>query len=276
MAVSVSQNTIKFEGPDIYEIREQFKKLPKNIAARVMGAGLKRAIEPGLTALKKVTPVGPTGNLRRAIKAIVKRYPKNGAAAAVAGFQKAGTGKSKSAAGGTVKKGPDRAFHQFWLEFGTDERFTTSTIASSWGRLGKFKIKSNAKNARRSRKSLRQAKRLELRSMKSRFQDEASAASMMRQRASGLRQNAAMYAGAASRVQTSPAYPKAFFKKSRLRVRLAPVIAQYPVRTAFTASKAAIGDNLEREMRAALENGRKIFEDQVRRRAAMRDLGKHL
>lgn len=276
MAVSLSKNTIKLEGPDLYEIRDEFKKLPKNIAARVIGAGLKRAIAPGVAALKKVTPAGPTGNLRRAIKAIVKRYPQNGAAAAVAGFQKAGTGKSRSAAGGTVKKGPDRAFHQFWLEFGTKERFTTSTIASSWGRLGKFKIKSNAKNAKKSRKSIRQARRLELRSMRSRFQDEASAGGMMRQRASGLRQNAAMYAAAASRVQTTPAYPKAFFKKSRLRVRLAPVVAQYPVRSAFMASKAAIGDNLEREMRAALENGRKILEEQVRRRAAMRDLGKHL
>lgn len=239
MAASVSKNAIKFEGPDLYEIREEFKKLPKNIAARVMGAGLRRAMAPAVAALKKVTPAGPTGNLRRAIKTIVKRYPKNGAAAAVAGYQKAGTGKSKSAAGGTVKKGSDRAFHQFWLEFGTRERFTTGSIASSWKRLGKFKIKGNARAAKRSRK-------------------------------------AQIQPGAASRVQTTPGYPKAFFKKSKDRVRLPAVLAQYPVRTAFAMSKAAIAGNLNREMRAALENGRKILEDQVRRRAAMRDLGRHL
>jgi hypothetical protein len=276
MAASYKNATIKIEGPDLLAIRNEFKKLPKNIAARVIGAGLRRAAKPGEDALKQLTPKGPTGNLRRAIKTIVKRYPRDGAAVAVVGFVKAGSGKSKSAQGGTVKKGPDRAFHQFWMEFGTKERQTSSSIASSFATLGPFKLKSNAANAKRSRKALNRAKRLERRAGKQRFQDEASAAAMMRQRASGLRAASAMYAGAASRVQTSPAYPKAFFKKSKEMVKLAPVAAQHLVRTAYERSKSAIAANLTTEMQKALENGRKIFEDQTRKAAQMKDLGKHL
>jgi hypothetical protein len=152
MGISIKQNTVRIEGPNFYALRDSFAKLPSNIAARVIGAGLKRASAPMLAALKEVTPKGPTGNLRRSIKTVVKRYPRNGAAVAIVGFQKAGTGGSKSAAGGTVKKGPDRAFHQFWLEFGTKERYIGKKqqggyIASSFNRLGPFKLKAG-KNGR--------------------------------------------------------------------------------------------------------------------------------
>lgn len=234
MAASYKKAQIKIEGPDLYALREEFKKLPKNIAARVIGAGLKRAAKPGETALKQLTPKGPTGNLRRAIKTIVKRYPRDGAAVAVVGYVKAGTGSSRSAAGGSVKKGPDRAFHQFWLEFGTQDRyvFTQSRrggfIASSYKRLGPFKIRigKQGKNA--------------------------------------------------GKMRTSPPYPRAFFKKSDTPVYLRSTASQHPVRQAFEMSKGAISANLIGEMRKALENGQKIFEDQARRAAEMRDLGRHL
>lgn len=235
MGVSLKKNTIRIEGPDLFEIREAFRGMPKNIQARVIGAGLRRAAKPGQDALKKTTPrTGPTGNLYRAIRTIVKRYPRDGAAVAVVGYVKAGSGKSKSAGGGTVKKGPDRAFHQFWLEFGTDDRYTWTRarrggfIASSYSRLGPFKIRTpkQGKNA--------------------------------------------------GKMKTTPAYPKAFFKKSTLPVYLRSTGAQHPVREAFNMSKAAIAANLNSEMRKALENGRKIMEDQARRAAQMRDLGKHL
>lgn len=234
MGVSYKKATIKIEGPDLFEIREAFKQMKPNIAARVIGAGLRRAAKPGENALKQVTPKGPTGNLRRAIRTMVKRYPRDGAAVAIVGYVKAGTGKTKSAGGGKVQKGPDRAFHQFWLEFGTADRyvFTQSRrggfIASSYNRLGPFKIRTS-----------KQGKN-------------------------------------AGKMRTSPAYPKAFFKKSAAPVYLRSTGAQHPVKTAFEMSKSAIASNLTTEMRKALENGRKIMEDQARRAAQMRDLSKHL
>lgn len=234
MGVSYKKATIQITGPDLFAIRNEFKKLPKNIAARVIGAGLKRAAKPGENALKQVTPKGPTGNLRRAIKTIVKRYPRDGAAAAIVGYVKAGTGKSKSAAGGKVQKGPDRAFHQFWLEFGTADRYVFTQarrggfVASSYNRLGPFKLRTPRQGKNR------------------------------------------------GKMRTSPAYPRAFFKKSAAPVYLRSTGAQYPVKTAFEMSKGAIAANLTGEMKKALENGIKIFEDQTRRATQMRDLGRHL
>lgn len=234
MAATYKKAKIEIQGPDLLQIREAFRSMPKHIKARVIGAGLKQAAKPGETALKEVSPVGPTGNLKRAVKTIVKRYPKDGAAVAVVGYVKGGTGKSKSAGGGKVQKGPDRAFHQFWLEFGTDDRyvFTQSRrggfIASSYKWLGPFKIRTpkQGKNA--------------------------------------------------GKMKTSPGYPKAFFKKSAKPVYLRSTAAQHPVREAFEMSKAAIAANLNTEMRRALENGLKIMEDQARRAAQMKDLGKYL
>jgi hypothetical protein len=78
------------------------------------------------------------------------------------------------------------------------------------------------------------------------------------------------------RVQTSPGYPKAFFKKSATPISITGVSAQRPVHEAFQRSKGAIAANLKGEMQKALENGRKIFEDQVRRAAQMKDLEKYL
>ena len=244
MGISIKQNTVRIEGPNFYALRDSFAKLPSNIAARVIGAGLKRASAPMLAALKDVTPKGPTGNLRRSIKTVAKRYPRNGAAVAIVGFQKAGTGGSKSAAGGTVKKGPDRAFHQFWLEFGTKERYIGKPaatpyargprnsavkqqggyIASSFNRLGPFKLK----------------------------------------------------AGKNGRVNTTPKYPKAFFMKSAQPIRISAMGATRPIQTAFNRSRRQVESRLYAEMQKALENGIKIVEYNAQKKAEMNNLGRYL
>ena len=281
MSVSGGKAFMKIEFPGLWELRQEFKKLPKHIAARVIGAGLRRAAKPGEEALRKVTPKGPTKNLYRAIKTIVKKYQKNGAAVAIVGYVKAGTGEASSAGGGRVKKGKDRAFHQFWVEFGTKERrikkpTRAGYIASSFNSLGPFSIKSNASKARRSRRLASQARRLIARAAKGKFQDEASAGAMMRRRAAGLFSESAFRASQASRVQTTPKYPGAFFIKSSQPIVLAPMSAQKPVERAFFMSKAAISDNLEKEMRKALENGIKILEYAASKKSSAPDWQKHL
>ena len=266
MAVSYKNALVKIEGPDFYELKNEFKKLPSNIAARVIGAGFRRAAKPGESALKQVTPRGPTGNLQRAIKTIVKRYPKNGAAVAVIGYIKAGTAPSKSAGGGTVKKGRDRAFHQFWIEFGTRDR-TVSTLAST-----PYQRSSRAEN-KRLRKALgaKQAKELKEQTQAVKQQGGYIASSFMR-----LGPFVVKKSRGGGRVQTSPGYPKAFFKKSASPIHIPGVHSQAPVKRAFEKSKSSISANLGTEMRKALENGFKIFEDQARRAAQMKDLSKYL
>jgi len=270
MGAGYKDGLIKIQGPDLFELREQFKKLPRNIAARVIGAGLKRAAAPGEKALKQITSKGPTGNLRRAIRTLVKRYPRDGAAVALVGFIKAGTGKAKSAGGGSVKKGADRAFHQFWIEFGTKDRVIRTPGDKPYRR--KYRIEQRLDNimvGRRSPKLPRKGTHEET----VRGQGGYLASSFGRLGPFKFKRGGKVAAG---RVQTTPGYPKAFFVKSKEPIHLRAMLPQRPVHTAFTMSRAAIAGNLEAEMQKALENGLKILEDGARRAAQMKDLDKYL
>ena len=104
--------------PDMEELRAELKKLPTNLAAKHFGAALRKAVQPGLTALRQATPKGPTGNLRRSIKTKVKTYPRNGSAVGLVGYSWGGDSKG---------------YHQGFIEFGTKERKTKKgRFASSW------------------------------------------------------------------------------------------------------------------------------------------------
>lgn len=271
MAASYKNAQIKIEGPDLYEIRDEFKKLPKNIAARVIGAGLRRAAWPGEKALRaNVNRMhGPTGNLAKAIKTIVKKYPRDGAAVAVVGFIKAGTGKSSSAGGGRVRKGKDRAFHQFWLEFGTDDRLITTSANNPY-------MRSSGAQNRKLRRALgaRQAKELKDRSVRVRGQGGYIASSF--NTFGPFRFTTPKQGLNKGRMRTSPQWPKAFFRKANAPIRIKGILGQYPVKNAYESSRAEIAANLTVEMKKALENGKKILEDQARRASQMKDLGKYL
>jgi len=119
MAKKAGAIDVSLEFPELTELREQFKKLPTNIAAKHLGASLRKAMAPGLTALKRNTPKGPTGNLRKSIKLKIKPYPKNGNAVGLVGYE--------------IGKG-SKGYHQGFLEFGTKERRTKKRFASSWKR----------------------------------------------------------------------------------------------------------------------------------------------
>lgn len=130
--------------PELEQIKAAFKTLPRNIAAKYMGAALNQAIEPGLKLLKTLTPRGPTGNLRKAIRKKVKRYTGSptsrnpakspGAAVALAGY--VAPPRKKSAELGSNEKG----YHGGFLEFGTKERKTKGYIASSFKRTGPVRV----------------------------------------------------------------------------------------------------------------------------------------
>ena len=265
MAVGYKSGLIKISGPDLYEVRNQFRRLPKNIAARVIGAALKRAAAPGEKALKQVTAKGPTGNLRRAIRTEVKRYPRDGAAVALVGFVKAGTGKTKSAGGGSVKKGKDRAFHQFWLEFGTKDRVVRTQGDKPYQRSSRAEKRKLVRAIGK-----RQAKELITKTEIVKGQGGYIASSFGRLGPFKFRRGGKIAAG---RVQTTPGYPRAFFAKSDQPVRLRSVLPQRPVATAFRMSQAAIAANLRGEMQKALENGMKILEDQARRASQDKPMG---
>ena len=216
---------VKVEFPELRELQKAFRELRPSLARKHMGAAIRRSLDPGLKALKSKVRKGPTGNLARAITSKVKTY-KSGNAVGLVGFVAAGSGKAKSAAGGKVQKGKDRAFHAGFLEFGTKERFIKTSsrrggasIASSFNSLGQFKI---AKTAKRGK-----------------------------------------FAGVV-RVNTTPKYPKAFFKKAArgqlLSVRAMPVggsQGEPPVKSAYQQSLGSMRSQLAVEMTKSLNNALK-------------------
>jgi HK97 gp10 family phage protein len=118
MAKAAGSLELGMEFPELTELREQFKELPKNIAAKHLGAALRKAMAPGQTALRKNTPKGPTGNLRKSIKTKIKVYAKDGNAVGLVGY--------------AIGQG-SLGYHQGFLEFGTKERKTKKgRFASSW------------------------------------------------------------------------------------------------------------------------------------------------
>ena len=112
------------EFPDLPGLAEQFRQLPKSLASAAIGAGVKRAMKPAEEELKRQTPVGPTGNLKRGIAAKAKRYPKTGSAVAIVGYRKSGTGKPPKEGTKRRNKASDKTQHQFLVEYGSKPRVT--------------------------------------------------------------------------------------------------------------------------------------------------------
>ena len=115
---------ITLEFPDLPGLAEEFRKLPKSLAAASIGAAVKRALAPAKEQLARSTPVGPTGNLRRGVATKAKRYPKTGAAVAVVGYRKPGSAKPPKSGTKRRNRPADKTQHQFLVEYGTKPRFT--------------------------------------------------------------------------------------------------------------------------------------------------------
>lgn len=212
----------KVDFPEVAALRQQLRQFPSNIAAKHLGAALRRASKPAQAALKaevRQGQRGPTGNLLRSVTTLVKTYKRDGNAVAIVGFTKAAGKASSSAGGGTVRKGKDLAFHAPFLEFGTKTRFTKKgSIASSYRRLGPFKLKPPAKRGK--------------------------------------------FAGVI-RVNTTPKYPKAFFKRAPAgqKVNLGKTLAEQPLRTSFATSSGSVRSALKEGVSTAIEKAGKDLAD---------------
>jgi hypothetical protein len=230
--------------------------------ARILKAALTKAIEPAFQALKQTTPLGPTGNLRRAVAKKVIAYTKDGAAVAVLGFRRAGLSSSESAAGGTVRKGPDRAFHQWWLEEGTQPRqIRLPSPPKAYNRPGYNKPGFE----RRTYTMTRNGKTFTVQGHSVR--GHGVAGHLVND------PNSYFYASSYNRLGpfkinkfragetgfiTEPGYPNAFFKKSRqpITIPAMPVggsDGQPPLKTAWGRTQPTVAEILQRELRLSLE-----------------------
>lgn len=216
--------------------------------AAICAAALEKAVLPVELRLREVTPVGPTGNLKRAATSKVKQYPRDGNAVAIVGYTQAGSGTSQSARGGKVQSGPDRAFHQWWLENGLGQRTISTPADKPYTRKAHTRTMKSGKVAEvRQHQVARQGGYIAS-SFNSLGGFEGFVPTPRMPRGSGTPQ----------RVQTRPPYDKAFFKKSSNPIVIPPMPpggteGRPPVQTAFNQTRSDVARILEAELRVSLE-----------------------
>lgn len=115
-------------------IVDELKKLPPDISNKYQRQALKKAAKPGKAALEaNVRAIGQvTGNLLASVSEKGKSYTNNKfklpVSVYVIGFRRPVGGgaqrTAKSAFGGSVLKGPNRAYHSHLVEYGTKGRRT--------------------------------------------------------------------------------------------------------------------------------------------------------
>lgn len=238
---------LELQSSDLESLRLQLTRLfdAPNRAA-ILKAALEKALAPALAQLQSLTPIGPTGNLRSAAAIKVVAYTRDGNAVGLLGYRRAGRSASRAAAGGKVRVGPDRAFHQFWLEEGTQER-TITTIANK-----PYRRKSHR---RRTRFGTVTTVRDHI---VAKGQNAVIASSYRKLGPFTVAPTSRKAAGV--RVQTEPAYPAAFFRKARkgqpIRIEAMPAggrSGQPPLKTAWERTQGTVAAILQQEIGMSIE-----------------------
>jgi len=243
--------SLKIVTPEIEKLRVSLRNVfggtPPGLQALAftLKDALEKAVRPALAKLEQVTPRGPTDNLFRAAMSKVKPYPREGNAVAIIGYKRAGTGKSESAAGGKVRSGPDRAFHQWWIEHGTAPRTIGHFSNTPYQRT------SPTKPFIRTRMGVQSTVQGKGVVHTVSGQNAFIASSFNKLGPFKFNRNAVG-------VKTEPGYPKAFFKKSRDAIILpgvpvGGVAGRPPVATAWAESQGEVSAILQSELAAALE-----------------------
>lgn len=109
------------------------KQLPRDISVKYQSKALKKAAKPGIAALRsQVSAIGQvTGNLLASVSQVDRKYTNNKqqipVSVVVIGFRRPSNAESQKTAtpafaGGTVMKGPNRAYHSHLVEYGTKPR----------------------------------------------------------------------------------------------------------------------------------------------------------
>lgn len=212
----------------------------------ILKDALEDAIWPAYRRLREVTPVGPTGNLKAAVSYKSKAYPRNGSAVALIGYRRAERQASTSAQGGRVRVGPDRAYHQWWLEKGTRERTVSTFSNKPYQRRSPtapyVRVRNGQQETVQGTGTLHWVK-----GQNAYIASSFNSLGPFR-----------MVRGSARSIQTDPAYPKAFFRKSRTPIVLpgvAPggVRGLPPVQTAWNQTKSQVAQHLQTNLRVSME-----------------------
>lgn len=243
--MAVAGVKIAFSFPELEQITKDLRALgDKRATSVLLGDALEKAIFPAQVRLREVTPEGPTGNLKRAVSSKVKTYPNDGGAVGLVGYERSGQGDSVSAQGGSVRAGKDRAFHQWWLEFGTKPRQINRKSVEPYDRRPYTKVMKSGKTVQVKGHTVKAG------------QNQYIASSWNRLGQFEMEKTARQPDGYRA-VRTNPGYPNAFFKASSEPFQIPPtppggVAGQPPVRTAFEDSQSKMAFILTQELRISL------------------------
>lgn len=231
------------EFPDIDALRKALSEFGSDLAAKHLAAAMRRASKPAVDALKSRTPVGPTGNLRRAVTVKAIPYYNSGNAVALVGYRAAGKGKTE-ATGGKVQKGKDRAFHQGFLEFGTARRIVKGRTVKGFV-SGGFQRKEHKRRVGGSYVTVK-AHPVSVFQVK---ESNGSIASSW-----GTLGEFKLIKQRGGRVRTDPGYPSAFFKRSAKGQPLSTgsMPASRPIAMAFQSSVSKVQGNMAKEITEAI------------------------
>lgn len=136
----------RFSMATLDEITQAMRSLPRDISLKYQLRALRKAAKPGQEALRsQVSSIRQvTGNLVASVTKAERKYTNNRAqlpvSVIVVGFRRpTGQGSQKGATpafeGGTVLKGPNRAYHSHLVEYGTKPR-----TAGKSTRLGRKRV----------------------------------------------------------------------------------------------------------------------------------------
>jgi hypothetical protein len=261
MAVAGAKISVEF--PELEKLRAGIRNLgDRAAAAKLLGDALYKAVYPAFLRLGEVTPIGPTRNLREAADLKVVTYARSGAAVALFGYRRAGDGPKQSAQGGTIQAGPDRAFHQWWLEFCTKQRVISEPTPPK-----RYFRSSYVKGGflRKEHTRIRNGKPVRVRAHPV-TAHAVSAHNVTEMKPSYFASSFSELGpfeiqkirGQRGKFTTNPPIPKAFFKRSSTPIILPAMrpggqAGLPPVQTAWNQTKGLVAERLQSELRISLE-----------------------
>lgn len=235
---------------ELRNLREQIQRFfPAKQAAQVLTPIMRKAIRPTVNYLRYITPVGPTGNLRRAVTSKVVAYKQSGVVVGIVGFTRAGKEAFGSAAGGSVRKGRDLAYHQWWIERGTKERKIHTPKLRTYARRSPTRPFARKRNDQwelvMGKGVLHLVEEQTPTYIASSF-NKLGPFKIVKQ------------IGGDGRVQTDPAYPRAYFRKSNKPFAIHPVpvggtTGQPPLATAWNQTRSLVADSLKQDLALTIE-----------------------
>lgn len=235
---------------ELRNLRDEIRRFfPAKQAAQVLAPIIRRAIQPTVRRLREITPVGPTGNLKRAVSSKVVTYKQDGVAVGIVGYTRAGREASSSAAGGSVRAGKDRAFHQWWIERGTKERKRFKPKLRTYARKSPTKPFARRRNGQwelvMGKGVLHLVEEQTPTYIASSF-NRLGPFKIVKQ------------IGTDGRVQTDPAYPNAFFRKSKNPITIPETPAggregRPPLSTAWAETQEQVASILREQLSITME-----------------------